>query len=243
MTKKQPETENEQRFCPICGKGADSPHHVRPKSMGGTDDARNIVWLCKRCHDIVEEKQEQLGKELSPELITQMRRELHIDADIRESYIYRDGHHLLLWIKLPGKTKQVIGQYVDGIPEDIILEAEAETKIITEPETKLFVRRRKRKVGRPAKINVDTGYLEELVRKGLSLRKIKGQLENEGFKLSHEAIRKRVKQSPGYALPTKVQCKHCNELFIPDRRNQAYCSPECNRAARRHKKKPLTSNI
>ena len=42
--------------CPICGRiKANSPHHIIPKSVGGGDNKENITYLCKKCHDDVEE--------------------------------------------------------------------------------------------------------------------------------------------------------------------------------------------
>ena len=39
------------RFCQRCGAGRGlEPHHILPKSRGGTHDARNIVCLCPHCH-------------------------------------------------------------------------------------------------------------------------------------------------------------------------------------------------
>jgi len=42
--------------CPICGRiKANSPHHIIPKSEGGGSNKENITYLCKKCHDEVEE--------------------------------------------------------------------------------------------------------------------------------------------------------------------------------------------
>jgi 5-methylcytosine-specific restriction endonuclease McrA len=42
--------------CPICkSQKATSKHHILPRALGGTDDKKNIVWLCPDCHNIVEE--------------------------------------------------------------------------------------------------------------------------------------------------------------------------------------------
>ena len=30
-------------------------HHIKPKSEGGSDNTRNIVYLCEECHNLVEE--------------------------------------------------------------------------------------------------------------------------------------------------------------------------------------------
>ena len=58
------------RKCPLCDKEASSPHHIKPRSEGGTDDERNLVWLCKSCHDRVE------GLEFTPDLIESERRRM-----------------------------------------------------------------------------------------------------------------------------------------------------------------------
>jgi len=40
----------------MCGRsGARSPHHIIPRSENGGDYRENIVYLCKKCHDKVEE--------------------------------------------------------------------------------------------------------------------------------------------------------------------------------------------
>jgi len=42
--------------CPMCGRiKANSPHHIIPRSEDGEDNPENIVYLCKKCHDEVEE--------------------------------------------------------------------------------------------------------------------------------------------------------------------------------------------
>lgn len=86
--------------CPICSSlGANSPHHIRPSSDGGSDNHRNKVLLCKGCHDVVEEIYCRTGAELSPDMIALIRLEYRfsgarsIDASIREAslqYIARD---------------------------------------------------------------------------------------------------------------------------------------------------------
>ncbi len=42
--------------CPICGlKKPDTPHHIIPRAGGGSDGRNNIIWLCKNCHNEIEE--------------------------------------------------------------------------------------------------------------------------------------------------------------------------------------------
>jgi len=42
-------------MCPICKKEkAISPHHIRPRKFGGSDNKYNIIWLCVDCHNKVE---------------------------------------------------------------------------------------------------------------------------------------------------------------------------------------------
>lgn len=57
------------RPCPICGNLGASPHHIVPQREGGTE----IVILCKRCHDLVEEIYEKEGRLFSPELAREIR--------------------------------------------------------------------------------------------------------------------------------------------------------------------------
>lgn len=56
--------------CPVCNEYlADSPHHLRPRAEGGTDDNRNRVYLCHRCHDIVEDIYNTTSIEYNPWLV------------------------------------------------------------------------------------------------------------------------------------------------------------------------------
>ena len=44
------------KICPLCGlPDATSPHYIIPLSENGDDIPENIVYLCKVCHDDVEE--------------------------------------------------------------------------------------------------------------------------------------------------------------------------------------------
>jgi len=41
--------------CQMCGIKANlSVHHIMPRAQGGTDDLRNLITLCKTCHDYAE---------------------------------------------------------------------------------------------------------------------------------------------------------------------------------------------
>ena len=37
-------------LCEECGRVANDIHHKLKKSQGGTDDADNLIALCRRCH-------------------------------------------------------------------------------------------------------------------------------------------------------------------------------------------------
>ena len=67
----------------MCDKEAVSLHHIQPRSEGGTDDPRNLVWLCKSCHDKVE------GIPFTPELIESERRKIKgASATSGETYVF-----------------------------------------------------------------------------------------------------------------------------------------------------------
>lgn len=243
-----------EQFCPICLKKADSPHHIKARSQGGTDDNWNIAWLCKSCHDMVEERQEKSGKELSPDMITEMRRELHVklgeENGVSESYIFREGHSFMTWGILPNGTKVWINQWVDGEPESYRLARVHQTEQEQERERKQtelketakawLLKKSKIRRGRPEKELVDTSYIEELVyNKGLSYRNASKQLYREGFRMTYRGIGMRIKKSSRYKPLSQIQCKHCSELFTPKKERQVYCGKPCNLAHRRHKKELL----
>lgn len=39
--------------CAICGETIEHIHHIVPRSKGGSDSVKNLVGLCKHCHDMV----------------------------------------------------------------------------------------------------------------------------------------------------------------------------------------------
>lgn len=38
-------------LCEVCGNRAVDIHHVVHKSQGGTDEANNLIALCRECHN------------------------------------------------------------------------------------------------------------------------------------------------------------------------------------------------
>jgi len=93
------------RKCPFCSKQANSHHHIVPRSEGGKDEPRNMMWLCVSFHDYYE------GQEITPPMITSERlRLLGKKATSHEEYHFRPGLNGLLFmgIKLPDQ-KELIG--------------------------------------------------------------------------------------------------------------------------------------
>lgn len=49
--KKQPKILPTKKQCLFCGSIENlTIHHIIPRSIGGTDDLSNLVWLCGECH-------------------------------------------------------------------------------------------------------------------------------------------------------------------------------------------------
>lgn len=47
--------ERDRRRCRRCGnRWRLSPHHVKPRDQGGSNDPRNLITLCDACHDWAE---------------------------------------------------------------------------------------------------------------------------------------------------------------------------------------------
>ena len=95
------------RICPLCDQEANSPHHIKPRSEGGTDEPRNIVYLCRSCHDQVE------GVEFTPELVTRMRRE-SLGKDVQgEEYwwLHRSDGLMFIGVKKP-RSSELIHFYI-----------------------------------------------------------------------------------------------------------------------------------
>ena len=38
-------------LCEVCMKKAVDIHHIKYKSRGGKDEIRNLIALCRKCHD------------------------------------------------------------------------------------------------------------------------------------------------------------------------------------------------
>lgn len=52
-------------MCLACGESFSqlvhpTEHHLKPRSQGGADDLRNLVMLCRQCHDKLEVAQEAM---------------------------------------------------------------------------------------------------------------------------------------------------------------------------------------
>jgi hypothetical protein len=51
------DAEKQFKLCPVCKiNKIDSVHHIIPRAKGGITIYENIICLCKKCHDLVEEK-------------------------------------------------------------------------------------------------------------------------------------------------------------------------------------------
>ncbi|GAI10074.1 unnamed protein product, partial [marine sediment metagenome] len=78
--------EPRKRYCRICGHRAYSEHHITPRADGGSDARKNKVWLCRRCHDIVEQIYRDEDIKYCSELVGRVRRMLGPDKVKRNYY-------------------------------------------------------------------------------------------------------------------------------------------------------------
>jgi len=39
-----------------CSRQELSAHHIKPRDLGGKDEERNLITLCKKCHDYIEDE-------------------------------------------------------------------------------------------------------------------------------------------------------------------------------------------
>jgi len=88
------------KLCPLCDQPAVSDHHIVPRSEGGTDEPRNLVKLCQKCHDEVE------GIPFTPDLIEKIRREkLGAKATSHEKYwwLHKEEGVIFIGIEVPGR--------------------------------------------------------------------------------------------------------------------------------------------
>lgn len=44
--------ERDNHQCQLCGSVANDVHHILFRSHGGSDDPRNLICLCRSCHDL-----------------------------------------------------------------------------------------------------------------------------------------------------------------------------------------------
>lgn len=58
-------------ICEVCGRVAVDIHHIRFKSQGGEDKIKNLIALCRHCHDISHGKVrgEELVREFLYEIV------------------------------------------------------------------------------------------------------------------------------------------------------------------------------
>ena len=50
--------------CEYCGKKAVDPHHIVYRSKGGSNEAKNLIALCRECHNSQEVKNKILKNPL-----------------------------------------------------------------------------------------------------------------------------------------------------------------------------------
>jgi len=63
-------------LCPVCKENKKSSnHHIKPLTQGGTNNKKNIVALCQRCHDIIETYTDN-RQYYSPNLVREVRLQL-----------------------------------------------------------------------------------------------------------------------------------------------------------------------
>jgi len=74
-------------YCPVCRANlAISPHHIIPVADGGSDDRKNKIYLCKRCHDIVEEIYDTHGVCYSPWLVNTIKKQYDFAGNNKEEH-------------------------------------------------------------------------------------------------------------------------------------------------------------
>lgn len=67
--------------CPVCGdeNGIDrlTKHHIHPRSLGGPTDLRNLVLICRACHDNVHQFPSAFWARAALEAFLKCRGEIH----------------------------------------------------------------------------------------------------------------------------------------------------------------------
>jgi len=120
-----------QEMCPVCKvRPALSPHHIKPRAEGGSDDDRNIVYLCTTCHDIVEEIYDRTGRKYSPDLADWIRLQVSLGKSPyrKSSWRERNKAYLKAYRRLHYLTHKEMYQRKPRIyPEP---ETEPELKVI-----------------------------------------------------------------------------------------------------------------
>jgi hypothetical protein len=225
----QDDTEKHEHICPICLKvPATFPHLIKPRDQGGTDDRRNLLYLCPGCHALAESFCALRQEILSPELISMLRLGLTAkkDSDYETCAKTLCGKNFLMWIHPKGGSRHIINQFIDGVPNEYIRKEDAVAPQINLP---IVYGRDKRhgKRGRPVNNEIETKYLIELTESngGMSLRQVQKYLIVQGFNVSIEFIRKRIK---GIIRPEELrECPKCHAKFKPKDRRQVFCSTPC----------------
>jgi len=174
------------RRCPLCDGEANSPHHIKPLLEGGTDEPRNIVYLCRRCHDEIE------GLGFTPELVTKMRRARLGKAASQEEYwwLYRYDGVMFIGIHKPRHDElihfDILIPYDSQMPllRDLEVQNTSE-EVVAKISPTITIRKR----GRP-KIVLSEEQVSLLLGSGESLRK-KALKSN----LRKDTVRRRPKQS------------------------------------------------
>jgi hypothetical protein len=87
--------------CPVClTNRATGPHHIKPLQDGGGNGHKNKVFLCKRCHDIVEDITNRTGAEFSSDMVALIRLDYgfptspDVDKSIQQSELHYSTYRL-----------------------------------------------------------------------------------------------------------------------------------------------------
>ena len=101
--------------CFICKNTPTSAHHIIPRAEGGTDDERNIIYVCEKCHNIIEGKnwnetmafkKEFLEDQQLLSMIPKNRSILLKDKRLIE--LDKNRKEWRIWEKIPGGLKSTV---------------------------------------------------------------------------------------------------------------------------------------